>query len=72
MCIRDRRESKPKWARLILLFSLVMGAVMSAVQMARGAHFLSHNLWSVWLVWATCFVIDALLHLILPPPRMAS
>jgi membrane-associated PAP2 superfamily phosphatase len=50
----------------------VMGAVMSVVQMARGAHFLSHNLWSVWLVWATCFVIDALLHLILPPPRMAS
>jgi len=65
------RDSKPKLARAILWFSLGMGAVMSLVQMARGAHFLSHNLWSMWLVWATCFVIDALMRIILPPARGA-
>jgi membrane-associated PAP2 superfamily phosphatase len=65
------RDSKPKLARLILIFSLAIGALMSVVQMARGAHFLSHNLWSMWLVWVTCFVIDALMRLILPPPRVA-
>ncbi|MNR90724.1 hypothetical protein D3C72_217150 [compost metagenome] len=60
------RDSKPLWARAMLWFSLGIGALMSVVQMARGAHFLSHNLWSLWLVWATCFVLDALLRLILP------
>lgn len=61
------RENKPALARLVLWFSLLLGAVMSVVQMARGAHFLSHNLWSLWLVWATCFVVDAIMRVILPP-----
>ena len=65
------RESKAKLARLILVFSLAIGALMSVVQMARGAHFLSHNLWSMWLVWVTCFVIDALMRIILPPRAVA-
>lgn len=51
------REKAPKWARRVLVFSLVLGTVMSAVQVVRGAHFVSHNLWSLWLVWATCMVL---------------
>ena len=48
------REKAPVWARRVLVFSLVLGTVMSAVQVVRGAHFVSHNLWSLWFVWATC------------------
>jgi membrane-associated PAP2 superfamily phosphatase len=29
---------------------------MSLVQVIRGAHFLSHNLWSLWIVWAVCSI----------------
>ena len=57
------RESKRQLARWALVIGMALGIVMSLVQMVRGAHFLTHNLWSVWLVWATCFVIDFLLHL---------
>lgn len=56
------RESRPRQARWMLATGLLFGMVMSLVQMARGAHFLSHNLWSLWLVWATCFAIDAVAH----------
>ncbi len=56
------REQRPAWARGILILGLALGTVMGAVQMARGAHFLSHNLWSLWLVWAICFAIDAVLQ----------
>ena len=38
-------------ARLALLSALSLGALMSFVQIARGAHFLSHNLWSFWIAW---------------------
>lgn len=56
------RESKHQLARWMLAIGMAFGLVMSLVQMARGAHFLSHNLWSLWLVWATCFAIDVILH----------
>lgn len=38
-------------ARIALVFALSLGALMSFVQMARGAHFLSHCLWSLWIAW---------------------
>lgn len=38
-------------ARIALVFALGLGALMSFVQMARGAHFLSHCLWSLWIAW---------------------
>ncbi len=38
-------------ARSALGAALGLGALMSYVQIARGAHFLSHNLWSFWIGW---------------------
>jgi membrane-associated PAP2 superfamily phosphatase len=38
-------------ARFALAAALGLGALMSWVQIARGAHFLSHNLWSLWIAW---------------------
>ncbi|MEB3766695.1 phosphatase PAP2 family protein [Acinetobacter sp. MD2] len=49
---RDRFIQLSKW---FLVIALVMGCIMSAVQMVRGAHFLSHNLWALWWSWAIDF-----------------
>lgn len=38
-------------ARIALVAALGLGALMSFAQIARGAHFLSHNLWSFWIAW---------------------
>ena len=46
--LRDRR---PALARIALALGLGLGSAMSVVQMARGAHLLSHNLWSLWIAW---------------------
>ena len=42
-----RRRAWRAWA---LPFAL--GTLFGAVQIVRGAHFLSHVLWSAWVVWA--------------------
>jgi membrane-associated PAP2 superfamily phosphatase len=50
------RDTHPAAARVALIASLVLGALMSLVQMARGAHFLSHNLWTLWIAWLSSYV----------------
>lgn len=57
------REQQARWARWLLVTGLALGAIMSAVQIVRGAHFLSHNLWTLWLIWAACLAIDALIQM---------
>lgn len=54
------RKSNPKLAVALLAFGLIYGATMSGVQMLRGAHFLSHNLWTLWWTW----VIDLAIYMI--------
>jgi membrane-associated PAP2 superfamily phosphatase len=44
-------HSKPRFSVLMLWIGLFMGLLMGLVQVVRGAHFLSHVLWSGWLVW---------------------
>ncbi len=41
-----------KVAKFGLVLGLVLGFIMGWGQMIRGAHFMSHNLWSAWIVWA--------------------
>jgi hypothetical protein len=38
-------------ARAVLLAVLAAGALFGWAQLARGAHFPSHTLWSAWLCW---------------------
>jgi membrane-associated PAP2 superfamily phosphatase len=45
------RDGHQALARVVLALALGLGLVMSLVQMARGAHFLTHNLWSLWIAW---------------------
>lgn len=50
------RDCKPKFANVMLVLALVLGFAMGWAQMMRGEHFLSHNLWSAWLVWAVLYL----------------
>jgi membrane-associated PAP2 superfamily phosphatase len=45
------RDERPRLARAVLAAALGMGALFGWAQLARGAHFPSHTLWSAWLCW---------------------
>jgi membrane-associated PAP2 superfamily phosphatase len=46
------RGHQPRQARLVLVAVLAAGALFGWAQLARGAHFPSHTLWSAWICWA--------------------
>ena len=46
------REPAPRAATLWLQFTVGAGLVLGWVQMMRGAHYLSHSLWTAWICWA--------------------
>jgi membrane-associated PAP2 superfamily phosphatase len=45
------RGHAPRAARGILAATLAVGALFGWAQLARGAHFVSHTLWSAWACW---------------------
>lgn len=45
------RQTQIQRARFYLISGLLLGFCMGWAQMMRGAHFLSHNLWTLWLCW---------------------
>ena len=45
------------WALSVIL---AFGMILNVTQIARGAHFLSHNLWSLWWCWSISLVVDRL------------
>jgi len=51
-----------KLARVALGVALLVGGVFAFGQEARGAHFLSHDLWSAALVWFTCLAVYAIAY----------
>jgi membrane-associated PAP2 superfamily phosphatase len=54
------RPYRPWLARLMLGLVLAAGALFGLAQMARGAHFLSHTLWTGLICWTVCVVADGL------------
>lgn len=52
------QRSQPRAARICLAASLAAGLVLGAAQQARGAHFMSHTLWSGWLCWTSAWMCD--------------
>jgi len=50
---------RPVIARIGLLAAVTAGGLFSAVRMAQGAHFLSHNLWAAAIDWAVAALIFA-------------
>jgi membrane-associated PAP2 superfamily phosphatase len=58
---------QPRKAAAVFAAGLAAGLALGWVQQLRGAHFLSHTLWSLWitaaLVWAVLFGFNFLQHL---------
>ena len=48
------RAHRPRQARLILVLVCCAGVLFGWAQLARGAHYVSHTLWSAWLCWLLC------------------
>ena len=53
-----RRDTRPRLARVWLAGVLLAGLAFGWAQLARGAHYPSHTLWSAWLCWAVCVAVD--------------
>jgi membrane-associated PAP2 superfamily phosphatase len=56
------RRVSPSAARAWLGCALVAGLLLGLAQQQRGAHYMSHTLWTAWLCWTTGFVVDAALR----------
>jgi membrane-associated PAP2 superfamily phosphatase len=48
------RSHRPRWARWSLALICCAGVLLGWAQLARGAHYASHTLWSAWLCWVVC------------------
>ena len=54
------RRASPPAARAWLACALASGLLLGLAQQLRGAHYMSHTLWTGWLCWTTALAIDAL------------
>lgn len=54
------RAHSQRAARVCLWVSLAAGFLLGGAQQLRGAHFLSHTLWTGWLSWASAAALAAL------------
>lgn len=52
------RARAPHIARAWLVAALLAGSVFGLAQQLRGAHFMSHTLWTAWLCWALAWTVD--------------
>jgi membrane-associated PAP2 superfamily phosphatase len=55
-----------KLAFIAFALAMLLGQIMGFGQVVRGAHFLSHNLWSCWWVWVTQVSVYWLISTFLP------
>jgi len=51
--------SRPGAARRVALLALLLGGLVGWMQQLRGAHFLTHTLWSIWIACAVVLAIVA-------------
>jgi len=58
------RRRAPAVARIWLAGALAAGLLLGLGQQLRGAHYMSHTLWTAWICWTTAFAIDAVLRMI--------
>ncbi|WP_217450787.1 phosphatase PAP2 family protein [Vogesella oryzae] len=64
------RPTRAALARQLFWLGGIAGMLMGLGQMVRGAHFLSHNLWSGWWVWLVCCALFAGYDLLWQPWRL--
>lgn len=51
------RPRRPRTARAWLLGTLLLGTIFGLAQMARGAHYLSHALYTAWICWSVSALV---------------
>jgi membrane-associated PAP2 superfamily phosphatase len=56
------RQGGAPGARQWLVGAILVGCVLGISQQMRGAHFMSHTLWTAWLSWTVGWVSVALLN----------
>jgi membrane-associated PAP2 superfamily phosphatase len=54
------RGPAPRAAHLWLAAALTAGLVLGVSQQMRGAHFMSHTLWTAWVCWAVAWACHGL------------
>ncbi|MEX8192940.1 phosphatase PAP2 family protein [Comamonas guangdongensis] len=54
------RHTQPRAARCWLAAALLAGFALGLAQQMRGAHFMSHTLWTAWLCWSCSWLCDLL------------
>lgn len=52
------RRRQPHAARWWLAGALAAGLLLGGAQQVRGAHFMSHTLWTGWLCWTSAWLCD--------------
>lgn len=65
------RDVAPALARRWLRAALAAGLVLGLSQQWRGAHFMSHTLWSGWLCWCLSWALDGLRQRLASVPASA-
>ena len=60
------RDIAPRTARRTLVGALLAGLVLGLAQQMRGAHFMSHTLWTAWICWTVCGALQFLVDRIEP------
>ena len=63
------RPVAPALARRWLLVAVAAGLLLGLSQQWRGAHFMSHTLWSGWLCWCLAWLLDSLRQRFEPVPQ---
>lgn len=56
------RRSAPRFAGRWLWWALLAGMVLGLAQQMRGAHFMSHTLWTAWICWVWGLALDTALQ----------
>ena len=52
------RHGRPGTARYWLAAAMLAGFLLGFAQQVRGAHYMSHTLWTAWLCWAAAALVD--------------
>ena len=55
-------RSSPITAAAWLGAAMAAGLILGVGQQLRGAHFMSHTLWTAWICWVTGWVVDIIFH----------
>ena len=56
------RVGAPRQAKICLGLALAAGFVLGMSQQLRGAHFMSHTLWTAWFCWVAAYGLDAVVR----------